>query len=276
MELANDEVLVLRTCKSDMTSYNNFQWPELGYVEAPDWYAGLECGFGLHGFLWGEGDGFLANWNDNAKWLVVKVNKKDLVKLNGKVKFKKGEVIYSGNRKEATNLIFKYNSQAIIIGAILKGKDIHVGYEGMATVGDKGTAIAGYRGTAKAGYYGTAIAGDYGTATSKGNGKAIVGDRGTATTKDHGKAIAGIYGKVIAGIYGMAIVGSEGTAIVGNYGIATAGYKGKAKAGSTGRIEIEYYTGNRLRKKIGYIGEDGLKPNVFYRLNRKHEFEEVK
>ena len=31
--------IVLRVCRSDMTSYNGFIWPETGYVEAPDWDA---------------------------------------------------------------------------------------------------------------------------------------------------------------------------------------------------------------------------------------------
>lgn len=49
MRLKKDEVLVLRSCKEDMTSYNGFQWPEKGYVEAPDWEATGECGNG--GFI---------------------------------------------------------------------------------------------------------------------------------------------------------------------------------------------------------------------------------
>ena len=55
MKLKKNEVLILRTCNADMTSYGEFVWPELGYVEAPDWEPTETCGNGLHGFLWGEG-----------------------------------------------------------------------------------------------------------------------------------------------------------------------------------------------------------------------------
>ena len=41
-----------------------------------------------------------------------------------------------------------------------------------------------------------------------------------------------------------------------------------------GIIQIKYYDGKRYRIKIGYIGENGLKPNVKYKLNNNHEFEE--
>ncbi|WP_445081510.1 DUF7666 domain-containing protein [Martelella alba] len=47
----NDTVLVLRTCNSDMTSRNDFVWPESGLVECPDWEPTEECGNGLHGLL---------------------------------------------------------------------------------------------------------------------------------------------------------------------------------------------------------------------------------
>lgn len=56
---------------------------------------------------------------------------------------------------------------------------------------------------------------------------------------------------------------------VGDGGTATAGTRGTATAGDSGTIELAYYdwTGSRSRRKIGYIGEDGLLPHVKYRLN---------
>lgn len=67
-------VLVMRTCSADMTSYDGFRWPKRGPVSAPDWIDNYECGNGLHGWLWGEGDASLGQCDDiNAKWLVVRV-----------------------------------------------------------------------------------------------------------------------------------------------------------------------------------------------------------
>ena len=60
---------------------------------------------------------------------------------------------------------------------------------------------------------------------------------------------------------------------------ATAGYGGTATAGDWGFVIIEYYDDEKdvWRKKIGEITPDGkLKSGVAYKLNYKHEFEEVK
>jgi hypothetical protein len=153
--LESGEVLVLRTCNSEGKSYGGFQWPKKGPVVAPDWSKQAVCGYGLHGFLWGVGDSSLANWDDTAKWLVVRVKAKDLVDLSGKVKFPCGEVVYYGDRRGATGFILKYKTddKLAVMGAT-------------ATAGDGGTATAGYGGTATAGDHGTATAGDGGTATA--------------------------------------------------------------------------------------------------------------
>ena len=303
MKLSKNEVLVLRTCNAGMISYGRFVWPELGHVEAPDWEPTEKSGNGLHGFLWGEGNGNLISWKEDAKWLVVKVNKEDLIKLDGKVKFKRGDVIYSGNRKKATKLIIKHKPEAVVIGVTKKGNNVHVGYGGKAiagnygeatagnygevTAGNYGKAIVGYKGAAYAGNsgmviagdYGEAIAGRYGTATAGNYGEVTAGYKGTAIVGDYGKAVSGVYGKAIAGSYGKAIVGYEGKAIAGDRGEAIAGSWGKVQAGNNGVIETEYYeidNNNRLRKVVGYIGEDGLKANVLYHLNNEHKFEEVR
>lgn len=110
-------------------------------------------------------------------------------------------------------------------------------------------------GIVETGHHGTAMAGYHGTAT--------VGDHGTATVGDGGKAMAGYHGTALAGDHGAAIVGDHGTAI--------AGHRGTAMAGRGGTLIIFYYD-SRLRVAVGYIGEDGLLPNVAYCLNDNHEF----
>jgi hypothetical protein len=101
------------------------------------------------------------------------------------------------------------------------------------------------------------------------------GDRGTATAGDRGIATAGYRGIARAGDRGIAMAGDYGIARAGDYGTATAGYGGTATAEDGGIIQICYYAGKRRRIKTGYIGEDGLNPNTPYRLNDKHDFEEV-
>jgi hypothetical protein len=184
-------VLVLRTCAADMTSYNGFKWPAKGPVEAPDWKATAECGHGLHGLLWGEGDGSLLDWSGSAKWLVVQVDATSTVDLYGKVKFPRGNVVYCGDRLGATEYIRTNGGE---------GRCIH---GGTATAGYLGTATAGHRGTATAGYRGTATAGDLGTATAGYRGTATAGDLGTATAGDRGTATAGYLGTATAGESGV-------------------------------------------------------------------------
>ncbi len=49
--------LMLRVCDADGRSYGDFQWPGVGVeAVAPDWSPEPECGGGLHGWLYGQGD----------------------------------------------------------------------------------------------------------------------------------------------------------------------------------------------------------------------------
>ena len=133
------KVYVLRTCADDMTSHHgSFTWPASGPVEAKDWSPEPVCGRGLHGLLFGEGEGSLLDWDPGAKWLVVEVEAGTTIDLDGKVKFPRGAVIFCGDRLGATSTLALLAPGRAIAG-------------GTATAGDEGTATAGYRGTATAG-----------------------------------------------------------------------------------------------------------------------------
>ena len=133
--LKRNHVLVLRTCNADLSSYNDFRWPEKGKVSCSDWNPVALCGHGLHGLLWGQGDGSYMNWDIDAKWLVVQVLKKEIVDLTGKVKFPKAEVVFCGDRSGAAKLV----------GAFAPAGTVIVG--GTATAGERGTATPGEHGT---------------------------------------------------------------------------------------------------------------------------------
>jgi len=244
-----DHVLVLRTCAADMTGHGGFIWPASGPVEAPDWDPEPRCGAGLHGLLWGEGDGSLLSRSPDAKWLAVRVKARTIVDLGGKVKFPRGEVVCCGERDEVTRYLLAHGAH----GRAVAG--------GTATAGDRGTATAGYLGTATAGYLGTATAGDRGTATA--------GDRGTATAGDLGTATAGYLGTATAGDRGTATAGDRGTATAGYLGTATAGCRGTATAGKGGVIVLRWWddAASRWRVAVGETRVDQhalglLAPNV--------------
>ena len=207
------KVLVLRTCKADMSSNseyaNGFRWPKSGLVKCDDWQPTKECGHGLHGLLWGEGAGNLLNWDVDAVWLIVEIDPTTAIDLDGKIKFPSGVVVYCGTRETAPKWLSEHGGAGRAIAS--------------------GTATAGYSGTATAGYGGTATAGDSGTATA--------GDSGTAT----------------------------------------AGYGGTAKTGEIGIIVCRWWDVNkeRYRLAVGYVGEDGIKANTFYRANESGKLVEV-
>lgn len=136
-KLKKNHVLVLRTCNKDMSSRGKFKWPKEGPVCAPDFRKDYNCGNGLHGFLWGEGDGDHASWSADAKWLVVEVEASDIMhgqgQMIGKCKFPKGNVIYAGTREVATEIIKAHRPQASVVGGTATA-----GYAGTATAGDSG------------------------------------------------------------------------------------------------------------------------------------------
>ena len=302
---------ILRTCRPDLTSNRgSFQWSEKGPVEAPDWDPTPQYGGGLHGFLNGAGCGGFADWSPEAKWLVVRIKKGEYVDLGDKVKFPRGEVIFCGSRFDATNFIARFAPEGTaIIGRTFEGKNAVVGYrgtattgawgkasagvEGMASAGDGGTASAGDGGTASAGAFstasvkgcgaasagnfGTAVAGIDGTASAGLNGTASAGIRGTATAGNFGTASADDFGTASAGHKGTASAGVRGTATAGYRGTASAGVNGIVSAGEKGIIAIKYFDRgrDRIRNKTGYIGEDGLRPNIKYRLDEDHNFVEA-
>ena len=284
----SNKVLVLRTCNKDLTSHNDFKWKTKGVVTAPDWDPKPECGNGLHGLLWGQGNGDLLNWGPDAKWLVVEVDKGKVVNIGGKVKFPSGNVIYCGNRKEATDLLAsKAPVDTVIVGYMATAGDkgtATAGYGGTAIAGDGGTATAGAWGTATAGYGGTASAGAGGTASAGTCGTASAGCKGTAnagicgtaTAGDYGTASAGYGGTASAGTCGTASAGYGGTASAGYYGTASSGYKGTASSGYKGTIQIKWWDekNNRYRITTGYVGENGIKANTAYVCNKKGELVE--
>ncbi|AZP28402.1 hypothetical protein DLK06_04550 [Acinetobacter pittii] len=285
--------LVLRTCKSDLTSRNGFQWADVGgTTTAPDWVNNKDCGNGLHGWLFGAGDHSCSNYLDaESKWMVLEVELKTIVMLGEKCKFPSAKTVFVGDKKSATDYLIANEPRAknvAVIGASLEVGDngavlvgnlgtATAGNWGTATAGESGTATAGESGTATAGYKGTATAGNWGTATAGYKGTATAGYKGTATAGNWGTATAGNWGTATAGESGTATAGNWGTATAGYKGTATAGYKGTATAGYKGEIRIQYWDSKaeRYRTEIGYIGEDGLKANTAYKLDDNHKFVEV-
>lgn len=134
-----ETVLVLRTCFADLTSHGGFQWPnEVGaVVTAPDWRDDGECGNGLHGWLFGQGDSGASDsiGRPDAKWLVVEVLSKSLVALGGKVKFKSCTIRHIGDKQTATEYLLEHEPRAASVAVI--GSTLTGGYDSTLTGGEK-------------------------------------------------------------------------------------------------------------------------------------------
>ena len=181
--------LVLRVCAADGSSHGGFKWPLTAGAEvvAPDWKDNRECGNGLHGWLYGQGDHSCADYwqHEGAQWIVVEVDSASIIELGGKVKFPRGVVRFSGDNKSATDYLWENEPRSRDV-AVIGACRADMRDKAMVQVGALGTAAAGYSGTATAGDSGTATAGDSGTATAGDRGTATAGDRGTATAGDSG------------------------------------------------------------------------------------------
>ena len=115
--------------------------------------------------------------------------------------------------------------------------------------------------------YGRHSSGDGGTSTSGHGGTSTSGYGGTSTSGNHGTSTSG-YG-------GTSTSGYGGTSTSGNHGTSTSGGGGTSTSGGGGTLIITWHDGSRYRRAVGYVGEDGLKPDTPYRVNSRGEFVEV-
>ena len=137
------------------------------------------------------------------------------------------------------------------------------GYQGAASsTGTRGAASStGYQGAASStGYQGAASStGDYGAASS-------TGYQGAASSTGYQGAASS--------------TGYQGAASsTGPHGVALAcGYASRAKAGETGAIVLVHRSddGEIVHIRASKVGENGIKPNVWYELDADGKFVEVK
>jgi hypothetical protein len=240
------EAYILRTCAEDMTSRDGaFTWPASGMVEAPDWLPTAECGNGLHGFLWGVGDGDLADWGEDAVWIIAKVC--EWIDLAGKVKFPRAEVVFCGSRADATAMIVGLGTHGAVVGSTLTGGD--------------GSTLTG-------GYGSTLTGGDDSTLTG-GDGSRLTGGDGSTLTGGDGSRLTGGDGSTLTGGDGSTLTGGDGSTLTGGYcSTLTGGYSSTLTGGDDSTLTALWWDGQaeRCRVAVGYVGEDGIAPGVAYRV----------
>jgi hypothetical protein len=160
--ITKGKAYILRQCAPDMTSWGGFKWPESGEVSAPDWEATADCGNGLHGFLWGEGDGSLANYGSDNKWLVAEID--EWIDLGGKVKFPRANVMFCGTMHEAAAEIRMLGAKGAVIGSINTGGNHSIntgGYRSTNTGGNHSINTGGNHSINTGGYRSTNTGGNH-------------------------------------------------------------------------------------------------------------------
>lgn len=147
--------LGLRSNNSDNRSYEGFQWVKKGKIKCPDWKKNDRCGNGLHLLPKGLGDSYLLRWEENPLWLVCKYDDRYAIDLNKKIKVPSCEVIYCGNRAEATAILYKQYGNIGIHGLVYESGDlanivggnlsnIKVGNKSSVTVKNDSTVLGGH------------------------------------------------------------------------------------------------------------------------------------
>ena len=172
------------------------------------------------------------------------------------------EVVASGTIQNKSGEDSKIASGSIAISAEIRLPEfIRRAVDWILSKAKSNTATGNYGHAAATGNYGHAAAtGDYGHA---------------AATGDYGHAAAtGYLGHAAAtGNYGHA-------AATGDSAIAASlGIHGKSKAGPNGWIVVAHWSEKSgswklVNVRTSKVGENGVKPNVFYSLNEAGEFEE--
>jgi len=93
--------LVLRKCKSDGSSRNEFKYGKVGdRVTCPDWNPEPICGYGLYGLKECNGDWGLLKGHD---WLIIDADDQIVDIDEYKCKFNTGVILFRGTEEELAN-----------------------------------------------------------------------------------------------------------------------------------------------------------------------------
>ena len=268
-------VLVLRTVKSDMSAYGGFVYPTSGKVWAEDWDETPECGKGLHGWLWGEGDDSLAIGEEGSRlWMVILVDGAKIVPLNGKVKFPEGEVVFCGDCETAVKTIQWFAPAGTKIN---RSTNIG-GYRSTNSGGNGSTNSGGNESTNSGGDRSTNSGGDGSTNIGGNESTNSGGYRSTNSGGYRSTNIGGDESTNSGGDRSTNIGGNESTNSGGDGGSVVVGETfAKCKAGIGGLLVFRYYCDEADGYRLKFAEVDGVKirENIFYTLSKSLEIVEA-
>jgi len=269
--MTTEKALAIRTCAKDGTAYGGFKWPlEVGAtVTAPDWNSSPKCGNGLHALLDGNGDYSLLSSDVDAVWQVVEVDSDKVVAIDSqKVKFETCKIVYSGGMAGAMTMIS--NNWIKLALAEKDGENFQSAsgdYSQLAASGDYSQLAASGDSSR------LAASGFYSQLAASGDSSQL------AASGDYSRlAASGFYSRLAAsGFYSQLAASGDSSQLAasGDKSIAVGvGLHSTVSAGKDGCIALSYWddVAERFKLVVGYVGEKGIKENVSYKLNDKHEF----
>jgi len=197
----------------------------------------------------------------DALWQVVEVEKESIVELDGKVKFPRGTVVYSGARQGALQMVLRSKQRLAEIRAIAECGD---GGSVATTTRLAHASTAGYSAhSSTAGYY---------------------AHSSTAGNSAHSSTAGNYAHSSTAGNYAHSSTAGDSahSSTAGKNSISAAlGLNSRVRAGEKGAIVAAWWdeNGERVRVLTGHVGEDGIKPNTWYEVKvsrRTPKWKEVK
>lgn len=245
--------LFLRTCKPNGKSYGGFQWNiEIGGItEAPDWNPEPVCGGGLHGLLHGKGDGSYFDWRREALWMVCEALG-PIVDIDFKIKTSKAKTLFVGDRKGATDFLIAAGcNPSEVVGAFITG-------------GDGSTVTGGYGSTVTGGNWSIIIADNY-TFVNGGDYSTVTGGNYTIVNCGNCSTVTGGHSSTVTAGYWSTVTGGDDSTV-------TSGHRSTVTGGHRSVLSIKHFDGERIRLVTAYVGEDGIEPNVAYKLDKHGKF----
>lgn len=212
-----------------------------------------------------NGEGHAGNSWQFRKWLVVKLEPSDMHPSGKLENIKDGRQMLAGTLNECAQYIRKQIKKPIPINGLELVEETK-----NTLVGDR--AILKINGPKKEGK-----GGNYTEVTTENEGVSTVGNYSIAISGDDGNSVGDMHSKSVSGNNGKSVTTEFGVSIAGENGFCKTGRFGKLMGGKGTQFEIDYFDFSKLRMSVkkAVVGRNGIKPNVFYTLDKQGEFIET-
>ncbi len=285
IKLNENEILVLRVCGFDGKSYGGFQWPlEIGaVVEASDWHYSANQdynssrNYGFCGLPWGvyHKDYFK---DYTGLWMLLVVNIKEGYVYREEAIFKKGRIVYIGEKEKAIEILQEMAPEGTkIMYAKQNGGDNVkqiAGYNSDQVVGDysfqyaysKSNQVAGNYAVQKSENFTVQAAGDYSKQVSRDFAIQTAGDYCTQVSWRDSIQKASIFANQTTGNLSVQSADHDSFQICGKNCKQIAG-NNSIQIADIGTVQVtKWFCEKEKKYKISIRIVDDIIANKYYRV----------